>query len=326
MTHLAVLRSTVRRSARRRSFTLNGGQSASGLDPTHAGPEPHLGARAGVRVVLHLREHGRLGEGRPDREPERHPPLPWHVVPLAASDNGLSETYARRLRGPRNDGVDRRDGGRHLVRRPVPPRDDRSGREPRRGRHRRGGCPVVHGRHDRRGRPRGCPTGVDEFAGISWLDFLTDDNTTRRARRDRRADLGRAQRHGDARGRRPDRRRRRRRLRRRGAPGRLPGREARRTGWRGLRLRPLPAEPVRRRAPRCTSPTTATTTATSSGWCWTLRRSVWSTASPTSRTASRRAPGRSPATCRDRSATRRVRSTATPGRGTSCSTPRTRPS
>ena len=27
------------------------------------------------------------------------------------------------------------------------------------------------------GAPEGLPTGDDEFAGISWLDFLTDDNT-----------------------------------------------------------------------------------------------------------------------------------------------------
>ncbi len=173
--------------------------------------------------------------------------LPWHVAPLATSDNGLSRPTPLDSHGrPGHDRADRGRGGGRLVRRPLPARSDRCGREPRRGRHRRGRRPLLHGRHDRRDR-RGAPVGgVDEFARAStWLEFLTDDNeptepveigvqtwgvhnVTETLEVDVLIDAGADGVFADER-----------------APGRLPGREARRAGRRGLRLRPVLADPVR---------------------------------------------------------------------------------
>ena len=103
--------------------------------------------------------------------------LPWHVVPLAASDNGLSESTldisvdpaTMELTEGTAAGISYADlyhlgttdpAGSHTEEDIVAV-----------------GARSFTGADDRRGPPKGSPTGEDEFAGISWLDFLTDDDT-----------------------------------------------------------------------------------------------------------------------------------------------------
>ena len=87
--------------------------------------------------------------------------------------------------------------------------------------------------------PRACPTGTDEFGGISWLDFLADPDAP--ASRSSSASRPPASTTPPRRSRSTcssTPRRRRLRRRRRGHPGRLPGRQAGGAGRRGLRVRP----------------------------------------------------------------------------------------
>ena len=150
--------------------------AAPGLDPTHAEPDLHLGARAAVRLVLLLRQPGRLGEDRAERKPERRPPAA--VAGRSARDIGQRTVgdIARRLRGPRHDGADRRDGGgisyADLYHLGSTDAAESHGEEDivAVGARSFTGATID-------GTPEGLPSGVDEFFGISWLDFLTDDNT-----------------------------------------------------------------------------------------------------------------------------------------------------
>ena len=86
--------------------------------------------RAGVRLVLHPRRAWTGPSGEPEREPDRRPAAP--VARGAAGHVGqrLSETASTSPTEPGDVGaVEGAAAG--LVRRPLPPRDDRPGREPR---------------------------------------------------------------------------------------------------------------------------------------------------------------------------------------------------
>jgi minor extracellular serine protease Vpr len=101
--------------------------------------------------------------------------LPWHVVPLATSDNGL-DTESLDLTDPGEivvtegtaAGVSYADLYQLGSTDPAETRGEED-------------IVAVGARSftggDIDGAPAGLPTGVDEFFGISWLDFLTDDDT-----------------------------------------------------------------------------------------------------------------------------------------------------
>jgi subtilisin family serine protease len=101
--------------------------------------------------------------------------LPWHVVPLATSDNGL-DTEDLDLATPGEivvtegaaAGISYADLY-HLG--ATDPAESRGEED----------IVAVGARSftgaDIDGAPEGLPAGVDEFFGISWLDFLTSDNT-----------------------------------------------------------------------------------------------------------------------------------------------------
>ncbi len=220
-----------------RTFTLNGGQSRRvwtrlAVDPSVVSePEQEYGwyyLFASMDGSVKITQTG---------SPNDTLRLPWHVVPLAASDNGLSETTLDISEDPATmeltegtaAGISYADLYHLGTTDPA-------------GSHTEEDIVAVGARSFTGatidGDPEGLPTGEDEFAGISWLDFLTDDDTpdepveigvqtwgvhnvTETLEVDVLIDAGA---DGDLRG--------------RGAPGRLPGREAPRAGWRGLRLRP----------------------------------------------------------------------------------------
>jgi hypothetical protein len=102
--------------------------------------------------------------------------LPWHVVPLATSDNGLSETSLDVSAGPATmeltEGTAAGISYADLYQLGSTDSADSHGEEDivAVGARSFTGATID-------GQPEGLPAGVDEFAGISWLDFLTDDNT-----------------------------------------------------------------------------------------------------------------------------------------------------
>ena len=134
--------------------------AATGLDAAHGGPEPR--SRSPSRSTggtTSSRAWTAPSRSTQSGKPERHPPACRGTSRRSRHRTTGSRTDTPRPDGrPRRAGADRGHGGGRLLRRPLPARVDRSGREPRRGRHRRGGRPVVHGRHDRRDR-RGTPNG-----------------------------------------------------------------------------------------------------------------------------------------------------------------------
>ena len=102
--------------------------------------------------------------------------LPWQVAPLATSDNGLSETSLDVSAGP--DTMELTEGTAagisyaDLYQLGSTDSAESHGEED---------IVAVGARSFTgatiEGDPEGLPSGVDEFFGISWLDFLTDDNT-----------------------------------------------------------------------------------------------------------------------------------------------------
>jgi minor extracellular serine protease Vpr len=102
--------------------------------------------------------------------------LPWHVVPLAASDNGLSETSLDISEDPATmeltegtaAGISYADLYHLGTTDPA-------------GSHTEEDIVAVGARSftgaDIDGTPEGLPEGLDEFFGISWLDFLTESDT-----------------------------------------------------------------------------------------------------------------------------------------------------
>jgi minor extracellular serine protease Vpr len=102
--------------------------------------------------------------------------VPWHVVPLATSDNGLSETSLDVSAGP--DTMELTEGAAAGI-----SYADlyQLGTTDSAGSHGEEDIVAVGARSFTGatidGQPEGIPAGTDEFAGISWLDFLTDDNT-----------------------------------------------------------------------------------------------------------------------------------------------------
>lgn len=103
--------------------------------------------------------------------------LPWHVVPLATSDNGLSETTLD-LTGGGSDTMELTEGPAAGVSYAdlynlgtTDPAESRGEEDiVAVGARSFAGATID-------GTPEGVPAGLDELAGIDWLTFLTDDDT-----------------------------------------------------------------------------------------------------------------------------------------------------
>ncbi len=159
-----------------RSFTLNGGQQRRvwtrlTLNPTFISePEQQYGWYyffASLDGSVRIAQSG---------NPSDVLLLPWQVAPLATSDNGLSETSLDVSAGP--DTMELTEGTAagisyaDLYHLGSTDAAESHGEEDivAVGARSFTGATID-------GTPEGLPTGVDEFFGISWLDFLTSDNT-----------------------------------------------------------------------------------------------------------------------------------------------------
>ena len=159
-----------------KTFTLNGGQSRRvwtrlAVDPDVVSePEQEYGwyyIFASMDGSVKITQTG---------SPNDTLRLPWHVVPLAASDNGLSETTldisvdpaTMELTEGTAAGISYADLYHLGTTDPA-------------GSHTEEDIVAVGARSFTGatidGDPEGLPAGEDEFAGISWLDFLTESDT-----------------------------------------------------------------------------------------------------------------------------------------------------
>jgi hypothetical protein len=159
-----------------RSFTLGAGQQRQiwvklTVDPSFISePEQQYGwyyFLAGMDGTVHVAQSG--GGGDTLR-------LPWHVVPLATSDNGLDTESLDLSNDPGEIVVTEGEAAgvtyADLYQLGTTDPAESHGEEDIVA---VGARSFTGGTID--GAPEGLPSGVDEFFGISWLDFLTSDNT-----------------------------------------------------------------------------------------------------------------------------------------------------
>ena len=174
--------------------------------------------------------------------------VPWHVAPLAASNNSLSKSSLDLTGGSGHDADDSAAERRPPVRRPVPARRHRRAREPRRGGPGCGRRPLVHRRRRRAtASPRACRQAPTRSPGSSWQTSWPSSDRPGDPVEFAVQTAGVHNIDRDARGRRARRPRRRRRLRRRrrGHPGRLPAGQAAGRRRRGVRVQPRAGERAR---------------------------------------------------------------------------------
>ena len=160
-----------------RTFTLNGGQSRQvwtrlTVDPSVISePEQEYGW-----YYFFASMDGSVKIAQSGGNPSDTLRLPWHVVPLATSDNGLDTESLDLTTDPATmeltEGTAAGISYADLYQLGSTDPAESHGEEDI----------VAVGARSFTGAtidgdPEGLPTGDDEFAGISWLDFLTDDNT-----------------------------------------------------------------------------------------------------------------------------------------------------